>query len=134
VAGSEGVARRAEEEAESGHRVRGGDQGGEESEMRKKRDLGDELIGSMQEALDHARGKPVKVRVTRVRLPPLDVKAVRQKLRLTQRKMAQALGVSVSGLRKWEQGDRRPGGAALTLLRVMEREPKAVKRALSDAA
>jgi putative transcriptional regulator len=102
--------------------------------MRKKRDLGDELIGSMQEALDHARGKPVKVRVTRVRLPPVDVKAVRQKLRLTQREMAQALGVSVSGLRKWEQGDRRPGGAALTLLRVMEREPKAVKRALSDAA
>jgi putative transcriptional regulator len=36
------------------------------------------------------------------------------------------MGVSVSGLRKWEQGPRRPGGAALTLLRVKDRNPKAV--------
>ena len=44
--------------------------------------------------------------------------------------MALLLGTSVSGYRKWEQRVRQPSGAARTLLRVMEREPDAVLRAL----
>ena len=35
-----------------------------------------------------------------------------------------------STLQKWEQGERDPDGASHTLLRVMEKEPEAVKRAL----
>jgi putative transcriptional regulator len=34
-------------------------------------------------------------------------------------------------LRKWEQGQRQPHGAALTLLNIMDREPEAVIRAIS---
>jgi len=45
--------------------------------------------------------------------------------------MANLLGVSVSGYRKWEQGQARPSGAARTLLKVMEREPEAVLKALT---
>jgi putative transcriptional regulator len=33
-------------------------------------------------------------------------------------------------LRKWEQGQRSPTGAAKTLLKIIEREPRAVVRAL----
>ena len=51
-------------------------------------------------------------------------------LSLTQEQMALLLGTSVSGYRKWEQRVRQPSGAARTLLRVMEREPDAVLRAL----
>ena len=40
--------------------------------------------------------------------------------------------VSVGTLRGWEQRRRHPQGAALTLLRVMDREPEAVRRALRD--
>ena len=44
--------------------------------------------------------------------------------------MATLVGMSLSGYRKWEQGPRRLGGPAAALLRVIEREPEAVKRAL----
>jgi putative transcriptional regulator len=64
----------------------------------------------------------------------IDPKAIRLKLKLTQERMAQVLGTSVSGYRKWEQAQRMPSGAARTLLRVMAKEPEAVLRALSDAA
>jgi putative transcriptional regulator len=51
---------------------------------------------------------------------------------LSQDDFAQAFGVSASTLRKWEQGQRTPTGAAKTLLKIVEREPGAVMRALSQ--
>jgi putative transcriptional regulator len=36
----------------------------------------------------------------------------------------------VATLRHWERGDRRPQGAALVLLNLIDREPQAVMRAL----
>ena len=63
----------------------------------------------------------------------MDAKAIRRKLQLTQDEMATVLGTSPSGYRKWEQGARQPSGAARTLLRIMEREPEAVLRALAAA-
>ena len=99
----------------------------------KKQTLGDDLIRSMQEALAYTRGEKVAVRVTRVEKPRVQVKRIRQKVGLTQDTFATVLGVSVSGLRKWEQGQREPHGAALTLLRIMDREPEAVIRAITPA-
>ena len=61
----------------------------------------------------------------------VDAKSMRKSLRLTQQQMADLLGTSVSGYRKWEQGARHPRGAARTLLRVMEKEPEALLRAIS---
>jgi putative transcriptional regulator len=40
------------------------------------------------------------------------------------------MGMSVSGYRKWEQGQRRVSGPAATLLRVIYKEHEAVRRAL----
>lgn len=94
--------------------------------------FGDELLASMQEALDHARGLDNGSILHHVETPAVRVKEVRKKLRMAQDDFAALLGVSVSGLRKWEQGTRRPSGAALTLLEVMDREPEAVARALSS--
>lgn len=95
--------------------------------------LGDELIRSMQEALAHASGENVAVRVTEFEEPAVEVKRIRKKVGLTQEVFASALGISPSSLRKWEQGQRRPHGAAVTLLRVMDREPEAVIRAISGS-
>ena len=100
----------------------------------KAKNLGDELIQSMAEALAHARGESVDVRVTNFDKPAVAVKRIRKKVGLTQEIFASVLGVSVSGLRKWEQDQRRPHGAALTLLQVMDREPDAVVRALTAKA
>jgi putative transcriptional regulator len=85
----------------------------------------------MGEALSHARGEKNGARATRFKTPALAVKSIRQKVGLKQDDFASLLGISVSGLRKWEQGQRRPHGAALTLLHVMDVEPKAVARAIA---
>jgi putative transcriptional regulator len=92
--------------------------------------LGDDLIQSMGEALAHARGEEVGARETVVPIEPVHVKAIRKKLGMSQVTFASALGVSVSGLRKWEQGQRQPTGAARTLLLVMANEPNAVRRTI----
>lgn len=51
---------------------------------------------------------------------------VRHALGLTQTRFAGLLGVSVDTLQNWEQGRRRPTGAACVLLRVAARNPEAV--------
>lgn len=95
--------------------------------------LGDELIQSMAEALAHAQGKRTKSRTHKVSVTPDEIQKARKRLGLSQDEFADAFGVSPSTLRKWEQGQRSPTGAAKTLLKIIEREPKAVVRALTGA-
>jgi len=97
--------------------------------------FGDDLIASMSEALAHAKGEAVPGTVVHeVDTDPIDPRAIRKSLRLTQERMAEVMGTSLSGYRKWEQAQRTPSGAARTLLRIMAREPEAVLRALADKA
>ena len=56
---------------------------------------------------------------------------VRKQAKLTQAQMAPLMGMSLSGYRKWEQGARQVSGPAATLLRVIQQEPEAVRRALT---
>ena len=87
--------------------------------------FGDDLIRSLGEALAHAKGHgPAIVHA------PVDPRAVRKQARLTQTQMAPLMGMSLSGYRKWEHGKRSISGPAAALLRLIEREPEAVKRAL----
>lgn len=50
---------------------------------------------------------------------------------MSQPEFASAFRISVSTLRHWERGDRKPQDQALVLLNVAAKEPKAVLRALS---
>ncbi|PKQ04844.1 MAG: transcriptional regulator [Alphaproteobacteria bacterium HGW-Alphaproteobacteria-11] len=93
-------------------------------------DFAKELIASMEEALEHAKGGKTGIRVLTVR--PVDVKKARKALNMTQSDFATLVGTSVSGLQKWEQGTRQPHGAARTLIRLIERAPEAVREALED--
>jgi putative transcriptional regulator len=89
------------------------------------------IVQGMREAVAHAQGRKIRARVTVVRVPQtIDVKAVRRKTNLTQRAFAERFGISLKTLRHWEQGLRVPEGPARVLLRVIEREPEAVTRAL----
>lgn len=54
------------------------------------------------------------------------VAATRSKLRLSQSQFATLLGISVKTLHNWEQGRRKPTGAARVLLRVAARHPEVV--------
>jgi putative transcriptional regulator len=92
--------------------------------------FGKDLVEALSQALDHAKGKAGEARSHTWKSELVDVRSTRRKLKLTQQRMAMLLGVSLSGYRKWEQGERQPSGAARTLLMVMEREPQAVLKAI----
>ena len=61
---------------------------------------------------------------------PNDIAATRRRLGLSHTEFAAWFGISPGTLRNWEQGRRVPEGPARVLLRVIEREPEAVRRAL----
>jgi putative transcriptional regulator len=60
----------------------------------------------------------------------VDVKAVRARTGLSQEGFALRYGFTPAAVRDWEQNRRRPEQAARVLLLVIDREPKAVDRAL----
>ena len=62
---------------------------------------------------------------------PEEFKALRKRLRIDQRKLAQLLGLSFEEVQQYEQGVRRPSGPEAVLLRVVTKEPRAVMRALN---
>jgi putative transcriptional regulator len=64
-----------------------------------------------------------------VRIPNL--KAIRQKLGLTQKEFAETFHLSLSAVWDWEQGRFVPDRAACTLLKVIAHNPNAVKEALA---
>lgn len=47
---------------------------------------------------------------------PDDIKALRESVDFTQAVLARVLNVSLSAVRQWEQGEKRPSGTALKLL------------------
>jgi putative transcriptional regulator len=84
----------------------------------------------LTEAIEFAQGQTSKAVVHE--FAPLDIKAVRAKVGMTQTEFATTFGISLGTLRHWERGDRRPQGPALVLLNVVAKEPEAVLRALSS--
>ena len=83
----------------------------------------------LTEAIGHAKGTQAGVKVYQA--TAVDVAAVRGRLGFSQAQFAARFGVSVATLRHWERGDRNPQGPALVLLNLIDRDPKAVLRALS---
>jgi putative transcriptional regulator len=83
----------------------------------------------LTEAVGHAKG--TQTGVTVYRPYEVDVAGLRKRLGLTQEQFAARFGFSVATLRHWERGDRKPQGAALVLLNLIDREPETVMRALA---
>ncbi len=55
---------------------------------------------------------------------------VRKRLGFSQAKFAERIDVSLDTIRNWEQGKRRPTGAAKALLKVLDKAPEAALAAL----
>ncbi len=91
---------------------------------------GRRIIESAREALAFARGE-ADPRAYRVHTAEdIDVRAIRHKVGMTQEDFARHFGVSKRTVQDWEQRHRRPSGAARVFLKVIDREPDAVRRAL----
>ena len=100
---------------------------------REESSLGDKLLRSAQQARDWVQGKPVRVRVTYVPVPQVDVRKLRVRMGLSQAKFAAKFGFSLDSIQNWEQGHRRPEGPARVLLVVIAKNPKAVEEALRSS-
>ncbi len=90
---------------------------------------GKSILRGAREALAYARGEGDGF-VAHVPERP-DVRAIRQKVGLSQSKFATQFGFALGAVRNWEQGRRQPDVAARAFLMVIDREPEAVQRALS---
>jgi len=62
--------------------------------------------------------------------PQTDVRALRDRLGLSQSEFASTYLLSVRTIQHWEQGQREPSEPARVLLYAIARDAKAVKRAL----
>ena len=60
----------------------------------------------------------------------IDVRALRERLGMTQDLFAARFGFPLATLRHWEYRRRKPTGASLTLLNVIAHNPRAVLQAL----
>lgn len=90
------------------------------------------LVESTKQAIDISEGK-LKPSRTFTFDAPDDIKTIRnKKLHMSQENFAAMLGVSVRTLQEWEQGRRKPSGAAKSLLKVASYAPEIVLRALSQ--
>ena len=69
-------------------------------------------------------------RVITPRVP--NVGLLRRKLGLSQSEFASKFGFSVRTVQEWEQGRALPDRPARILLRVIEKSPKTVERAVAD--
>lgn len=81
------------------------------------------LLDSMREGAEILRGARKPSREFRVEKKE-DVLHVRQSFHASQDAFAKIMGVSVGTLRNWEQGRRRPTGAARVLLAIANRRPE----------
>ena len=64
-------------------------------------------------------------RVTKIKVP--EAAEARARVGLSQQEFANLLGVSARTLQDWEQGRRKPTGAAKTLLRVAVSHPEVLR-------
>jgi putative transcriptional regulator len=60
----------------------------------------------------------------------IDVKSIRNKLKMTQSRFSDTFGFSLDAIKHWEGGRRTPEAPARTLLTVIDRNPGAVLTAL----
>ena len=93
----------------------------------KDRDIFSELQEGMAAWGEFNAGKKTlrthKVSATPVTMTPEEVKAVREKLKLSQAVFAQYLHTGVTTLQNWEQGLAKPNKQAILLMKMVERNP-----------
>ena len=92
---------------------------------------GKRIIESMKEALAISKGELTKT-TYKIHIPEsVNVKAIREKMGLSQSSFANRFGFSIYTLRNWEQGKRLPDPAARAYLKVIEKAPDIVVKVLA---
>jgi len=93
-----------------------------------KSTFGTDLVEDLKLVLAHERGR---IKLEQVWPKPVDVKAIRKRIKMSQAEFSMAYGISKRALQEWEQGGRQPDSAARAYLTVISKEPAMVRRALT---
>ena len=91
----------------------------------------DRIAAGLNEALAIAKGeaRPAKLYVP----TEIDVKAIRQKLELSQEDFAAYFGFTIDQIKAWEQGRSRPLGGLRAYLMLIQSNPEQVRDLLLTA-
>lgn len=101
--------------------------------MTKRTEVGQEIEAGLREAIAHRRGEIALPTRNVDPMPPERVKAIRKAVAKSPKEFETRFGIPARTIEGWEQGRRQPDPASRTLLKVIEREPAAVERALAVA-
>lgn len=88
-------------------------------------ELGRKLLQSVREM---KAGKAARI----TQIAPNEVATARIRTGLTQAQFAMALQISPRTLQEWEQGRRKPSGAALALIQIASRHPEVIAEQLQS--
>ena len=95
--------------------------------------VGDDLVEAFEQMAAHLRGEialethdaPVGA------MTPARIKAIRSKVASSTKEFERMFGIPARTMESYEQGRRNPDGAMRALLRIIDREPAAARRALA---
>jgi putative transcriptional regulator len=89
------------------------------------RNLGEELLAAVRQM---NTGKAARVR--HIKVP--EILEARMRTGLSPQKFADVLGVSTRTLQGWEQGRRKPSGAARSLLAIAKQRPDVLRELFAE--
>lgn len=90
--------------------------------------LFDDIKEGLEEAIEYDKGKNTGAYI--VMPDEVDVKAIREKLDMTQVQFSESFDIPITTLRKWEQHQRKPERLARAFLKVLDHSPQTVIDAL----
>jgi putative transcriptional regulator len=95
--------------------------------------VGNDLVEAFEEMAAHLRGE-IELEAHDVQaaaMTPARIKAIRAKVASSTKEFERVFGIPARTMESYEQGRRNPDGAMRALLRIIEREPAAARRALA---
>lgn len=86
------------------------------------------IMEGIKDATAFVQGKRFRARV----VAGPDIKAIRERVKMTQAKFAKAYGLPLGTVKDWEQGRRQPDAPARALLTLIAKKPEVVRRVLAE--
>ena len=103
--------------------------------LEKASRVGDDLVEAFEEMAAFLRGEveAESYEVVQDAFTPARIRSIRRRVASSTKEFERSFHIPARTMEAYEQGRRRPDTAMITLLRVIDREPDAVRRALSSA-
>ena len=64
------------------------------------------------------------VKIQKREISAQEIKNIRKNIKVSQSVFAKLLNVSISSIRQWEQGNRKPSGSTVILLELLQKNPE----------